>query len=133
MTYKFHSVTYLIFALLLGCVGQQSAPETSPKADILAGLGDNHFTITTENDEVQAYFDRGLILAYAFNHQESAAAFQKAIDTDPLCAMCYWGLAYVLGPNINAPMEPSAVAKAYSAVQRANALSRGISPIEKAA
>ena len=129
MRYKFCLVTNLIFAVLAGCAVQQPAPN----AEILAGLGDNHFTITTGNDKTQAYFDRGLILAYAFNHQESAAAFQKAIDNDPECAMCYWGLAYVLGPNINTLMEPSAVARAYTAVQRAKALSGGVSPVEKAA
>ena len=74
-------------------------------------------------------FDRGLILAYAFNHQEAERAFQKALQIDADYAMCYWGIAYVLGPNINAPMEPLVVAKAYAAIQRALVLSSRVSAL----
>ena len=30
-----------------------------------------------------------------------------AARLDPECAMCYWGAAQVLGPNINAAMDPA--------------------------
>src|SRR3954470_24491008 len=35
--------------------------------------------------------------------------------------MCFWGEAYVLGPNINVPMEASANAPALAALERAQA------------
>ena len=53
----------------------------------------------------QRYFDQGLRLTYAFNHAEALRAFREAQRLDPDCAMCYWGEAFVLGPNINAPMD----------------------------
>ena len=68
------------------------------------GLGSISYKITTANEPAQAYFDQGLRLAYAFNHGEAQRAFRKAQKLDPDCAMCFWGEALVLGPNINLPM-----------------------------
>jgi tetratricopeptide (TPR) repeat protein len=68
--------------------------------------GEHHHPVTTSSAEAQRHFDDGLHLAWGFNHLEAAAAFRKAIAADAECAMCYWGLALVLGPNINAPADP---------------------------
>lgn len=89
---------------------------------LFADLGDLHFPVTTRSPEAQAYFDQGVRLAFAFNHAEARRAFVAAQGLDPECAMCFWGEALVLGPNINAPMFPEAVAPAHTAVQRAQAL-----------
>ena len=51
--------------------------------------------------------NQGLNLAYAFNHAEARRAFREAARLDPNLAMAYWGQALVLGPNINALMEPN--------------------------
>ncbi|MBE9169317.1 hypothetical protein IQ238_17925 [Pleurocapsales cyanobacterium LEGE 06147] len=91
-------------------------------ARLFDNLGNYHFPVSTKNPLAQRYFDRGLILAYGFNHAEAARSFQEAARLDPNCAMCYWGLAYVLGPNINAAMEDEAVPIAYEAIQQAIAL-----------
>ena len=69
--------------------------------------------------QAQAYFDQGLRLTYAFNHGEAQRAFRKAQKLDPACAMCFWGEALVLGPNINLPMQDDAVAPAFAAAQKA--------------
>jgi len=45
--------------------------------------------------------------------------------------MCYWGFAYVLGPNYNAGMEPDHYERAYDAVQKAIALSDNATDLEK--
>lgn len=89
---------------------------------LFTDLGDLHVPITTRSAEAQAYFDQGMRLAFAFNHAEARRAFVAAQGFDPDCAMCFWGEALVLGPNINAPMFPEAVAPAHAAVQRAQAL-----------
>ncbi len=57
--------------------------------------------------------------AWNLNHAEAALSFRHAQKLDPTCAMCYWGEALVLGPNINAPMPDSAVPQAFAAVRRA--------------
>src|SRR5262249_28416944 len=75
-----------------------------------------------------AYFDQGLRLTYAFNHGEAQRAFRKAQRLDPACAMCFWGEALVLGPNINLPMQPDAVAPAFAAASKARALADKATP-----
>ena len=82
---------------------------------LIAGLGTRSFKITTPSKEAQQYFDQGLRLAWNFNHAEAQRAFRTAQKLDPYCAMCYWGEAYVLGPNINVPMDPAANAAAATA------------------
>src|SRR5690606_17090534 len=82
-------------------------------------LGTHHYSITTSNPQAQRYFDQGLRLYYAFNHQEAIRAFTEAVRLDPACAMCHWGVALALGPNINAPMDPTAVEPALAALEQA--------------
>jgi tetratricopeptide (TPR) repeat protein len=96
------------------------------------GLGPITYKITTVNERAQAYFDQGLRLAYAFNHGEAQRAFRMAQKLDPDCAMCFWGEALVLGPNINLPMQEDAVAPAFAAAQKAKALAGKASPREQA-
>ena len=99
---------------------------------IWAGLGSVTYKITTANERAQAYFDQGLRLAYAFNHGEAQRAFRVAQKLDPDCAMCFWGEALVLGPNINRPMQEDAIAPAFAAVQKAKALATKAGPREQA-
>lgn len=96
------------------------------------GLGTLSYKITTRSDEAQRYFNQGLRLAHAFNHGEARRAFRAAQRRDPGCAMCYWGEALVLGPNINAPMSSDAVAPAMAALARAQALAPQSSARERA-
>jgi tetratricopeptide (TPR) repeat protein len=86
------------------------------------GLGTRSYKITTNDPQAQTYFDQGLILTYGFNHDEARRAFREAQRRDPDCAMCFWGEALVLGPNINMPFPEEAVAPAYAAAQKAQAL-----------
>jgi hypothetical protein len=86
---------------------------------IREGLGTHHMRITTTSDSAQMYFDQGLRLSYAFNHPAAIASFRKAAAFDPECAMCYWGVAWASGPNINAALTPEGGAAAHQAVHRA--------------
>ena len=88
-------------------------------APLYDDLGVLSSPITTKSPLAQRYFDQGLRLAYGFNHAEARRAFRTALNHDPDCAMCAWGEALVLGPNINAPMEPEAVAPTLAAVRKA--------------
>lgn len=96
------------------------------------GLGSVTYKITTANAQAQSYFDQGLRLTYAFNHGEAQRAFRKAQKLDPDCAMCFWGEALVLGPNVNLPMQDDAVAPAFAAAEKAQALATKASPREQA-
>ncbi|MFD1096464.1 hypothetical protein [Salegentibacter chungangensis] len=102
------------------------------KAPLFDGLNAVNFPISTKNKEVQRYFNQGLVLAYGFNHAEAARSFYYATKLDPECAMCYWGYAYVLGPNYNAGMEAGNYERAYDAIQKARKLSANTTKKEKA-
>jgi len=109
-------------------VAPEAMPETVPLFD---NLGTHHHAITASK-EAQQYFDQGLRLVYAFNHDEAIKAFKEGARLDPNCAMCYWGIALALGPNINLPMEPTLEPTAYEAVTRAKALASKVSKPEQA-
>ena len=96
------------------------------------GLGSITYKITTSSPQAQAYFDQGLRLTYAFNHGEAQRAFRKAQKLDPACAMCFWGEALVLGPNINLPMAEDAVAPAFATAQKAKELAGNATAREQA-
>lgn len=109
--------------------GTEAATAAPP---LLENLGALHFPVSTVKPSAQRYFDQGLKLAYAFNHAEAARAFRHAQRLDPHCALCYWGEALVLGPNINAPMDAAANGPALDALRRAQALLPAASAKERA-
>ena len=111
---------------------RKSEKPVADEPPLFKDLGGLHFKISTASPLAQAYFDQGLRLTFAFNHAEAARAFRAAQRLDPQCAMCFWGEALVLGPNINAPMFPEAVAPAVAAAQKAMARSSEASDAEKA-
>src|SRR5688572_21521864 len=88
----------------------------------LQNLGAHTFRVSTRNRDAQRFMNQGLNLAYAFNHAEARRAFREAARLDPNLAMAYWGQALVLGPNINAAMEPNEEPQAYELVQQAQKL-----------
>lgn len=75
--------------------------------------------------EAQAWFDHGVRLRWAFEHKESVRAFRKARLLDPSCAMCAWGEAWALGPNLNGGGgDDEAQAAALKAAREARRLAR---------
>jgi tetratricopeptide (TPR) repeat protein len=100
-------------------------------APLLEGLGDHTHKVTTKTPRAQLFFDQGLRLAYAFNHHEAARSFKEAIRLDEDCAMAYWGLALVQGPNLNLPMAEENVAPVYEAIQKAVALKPNVTEAER--
>jgi tetratricopeptide (TPR) repeat protein len=101
-------------------------------AQLFDNLGGYTRKITTATADAQAYFDQGLRLIYAFNHDEAARAFAKSILLDPACAMCYWGAGEALGPNYNMPAMPDRWKVLWEAVQSAQKNAAHASPVEQA-
>jgi tetratricopeptide (TPR) repeat protein len=135
---------------LIGCTRMADAPEISAgtedaTAELVAragaplfdDMGNHHHEITTVDAGAQRYFDQGLIIDFAFNHAESVRSFKAAQQLDPDCAMCYWGEALALGPNINVTSNGKVVmsdderVKAHTAIQRALELKDGVSERER--
>lgn len=109
--------------------GHGHAPGTVP---LLDGLGPWGHTVTTTSSVAQLYFNQGLNLTYGFNHDDAVRSFEEATRLDDQCAMCWWGIAYALGPNINMPMDSAAEARATQAVAEAVRLARAATPRERA-
>jgi tetratricopeptide (TPR) repeat protein len=78
-----------------------SLRETEPYYD----LGSYHRPIETPSPQEQVWFDRGMVWAYAFNHEEALRCFDRALELDPDLAIARWGVAYSIGPNYNKAWE----------------------------
>jgi tetratricopeptide (TPR) repeat protein len=132
---------YLIIALLLlgttTISAQQSdmqmkmGPAEKP-ATLMAGLGSLHHPVSTTKPEAQRFFDQGLSLVFAFNHDEAVRSFKRAAELDPQMAMAWWGVALALGPNINMDVDLAREQAATDAAQKALALAKNKPEIERA-
>ncbi|MEP4947569.1 MAG: hypothetical protein ABJU26_08495, partial [Flavobacteriaceae bacterium] len=110
--------------------GIDTTKQISP---LFENLGNLHFSITTEKERAQRFFDQGLKLSYAFNHAEGHRSFMEAARLDPNSAMSYWGQAFALGPNINDPLpDDDRKNKINEAMEKALRLSSKVSAVERA-
>lgn len=151
------SSSWIVVALALGACGGAPARSEGPRptpasartaaqpapsgftieglargAILFDDLGTHHRSITTSSPEAQAFFDQGLRLGYGFNHDEAARSYARAAELDPSCALCFWGIAYMLGPNYNIPLLPDRARASWEAIERAGALSDRASEVERA-
>ncbi|KAJ5205770.1 Tetratricopeptide TPR2 [Penicillium cf. griseofulvum] len=102
-------------------------------------LGSHNRSVTTSSAETQLWFDRGLIWAFSFNHDEAERCFQRAAESDPNCAMALWGVAYAAGPNYNKAwkfFDPedrrASIEKVNGVLARACKLAIHATPVEQA-
>ncbi|MGH8165645.1 MAG: hypothetical protein ACREQ1_00295 [Woeseiaceae bacterium] len=140
----------ILVASLIACSREappapSTADETTGQGELVAragaplfdDMGDHHHPITTSDAGAQKYFDQGLTIDFAFNHAESVRSFRAAQRLDPDCAMCYWGEALALGPNINVTSNGKVVMSdedrvaAYAAIQKAVQLKDGTTEQER--
>ena len=102
-------------------------------ARLFQGLGDFHRAVTSSSALAQQYFDQGMRLLWAFNHDESTRSFARAAELDPACAACYWGVALTVGPNYNLPaMAETRARVAWEALHEAQQNAAPASAVEQA-
>jgi tetratricopeptide (TPR) repeat protein len=141
--------TLILAVLALGCIAlpsqaqvpthqhyQQTESFDTPSASgavapRLQNVGKHTFTVTTKSEQAQLFMNQGLNLTYGFNHAEAGRAYAEAARLDPNLAMAHWGMALVLGPNINAPMPPEEEPKALEHIRKAQALKAKASQRER--
>tara|TARA_B000000477_G_scaffold13610_1_gene11647 strand:- start:4468 stop:6129 length:1662 start_codon:yes stop_codon:yes gene_type:complete len=129
----------LVVIAVVSCDKEENIQDivTKAGAPLFDGMGDHTHPITTNNKYVQRYFDQGLTIDFAFNHAESARSFRAGQTLDPNCAMCFWGEALALGPNINVTSNGSVIMAdqerlaAYEAIQKALSLKNKVSEKER--
>src|SRR4249919_729169 len=126
----------LVLSMLL-VLGACEAPAprttaTQPAPALFETFGALHRDTGSKVPAAQRYFDQGLRMAYGFNHEAAARSFAEAARLDPDCAMCLWGQALVLGPNINLAMQPEANTPAFEFSRAASALAGHATPADRA-
>ncbi|MFA9272154.1 MAG: tetratricopeptide repeat protein [Baekduiaceae bacterium] len=101
-------------------------------------LGSHTRTTSTTSPAAQAWFDRGLVWCYAFNHEEAIRCFERAAADDPGFALAHWGIAYAVGPNYNKDWEVfpdedlrTSLRRAHQEVMTARDLAANASPVER--
>ena len=119
------------FPIIGAAAAQDHTMSTMKPVAKMTGLGDLHHPVSTKNAEAQEFFDQGLRLIYAFNHDEAARSFQKAAELDPKLAMAYWGIAEAVGPNYNDPASEDRFKQAHEAIQKAVDMSGHASDAER--
>ncbi len=107
-------------------------PAMGERPVLYGNLGYMRLKAGTKSLGAQAWFDQGIRLSFAFNHAEAQRAFREAQKIDPTCALCFWGEALILGPNVNVPMMPEANAPALAALAKAVALAPNAPPRDRA-
>ncbi len=138
---------FIILALTAGACDREETPALSDAAreelvaragaPLFEGMGAHHHPITTSSPGAQRYFDQGLVIDFAFNHAESVRSFRAAQRLDSTCALCFWGEALALGPNINVTSNGKVVMQdeertaAYAAIRKAQALKDHVSEQER--
>ena len=131
----------LIVAITAGSVaaqeshgGDQPLPPSfsQPIALHPKALGPFTRAIASSVPDVQAYFDQGMQMKYAFAELDAARSFREASRRDPACAVCFWGEAWAFGSALNAPMSALSAPHAYAAAQKALALASTARPVERA-
>jgi len=106
----FLSLTWFLFTSL--ALSQEGAGK----------LGTVHFPVSC-NAEAQKGFNRAVALLHSFWTGSSLKAFTAITDTDPGCAMGYWGIAMSLlgNPLANVPRAP-ALKRGWAAVEKAKSI-----------
>ena len=133
------AILSIILPTLSGCAKEESLLDvvTRAGAPLFDGMGDHSHPITSDVAYTQRYFDQGLTIDFAFNHAESARSFKAAQTLDPQCAMCFWGEALALGPNINVTSNGAVIMAdhdrlaAHAAIQKALTLKHTASQQEQ--
>ena len=85
-------------------------PIVSAEEDQYYNIGSIHHKVSSKSDTAQQWFDRGLAMCFAFNHEEAIRCFESAIAEDSSMAMAYWGMVRRLTRRLNREPAPTSTA-----------------------
>jgi tetratricopeptide (TPR) repeat protein len=129
------SAVLLLCTALAGACSSPAKSEDPPKQPepvLFGDLGRHRRAVSTKSAQAQRWFDQGLVLAFAFNHDEAIRSFEECARLDPTCAIAWWGVALCNGPHINNPtMDAEHSRAAWEALTKARGLAAGATPLER--
>jgi tetratricopeptide (TPR) repeat protein len=114
--------------LAAGAAARPWAKEPAAESPLFAGMGDYRAADVSRSAPATRLFEQGMVLTWGFNPAEAARSFAGAVQHDPHCAAALWGLAWTLGPNINADMDAADAPRVDDALRRARALRTHAAP-----
>ncbi|HEY3068257.1 MAG TPA: hypothetical protein VGL09_20905 [Methylomirabilota bacterium] len=78
---------------------------------------------TSCSPAAQAQFERALAMQHSFFFPETVKAFSAIPETDPTCAIAYWGIAISQRPNpLVGPFDAATLKRGLDAVQKGKAI-----------
>ncbi len=96
--------------------------ETHPhRHDTSEKLGDVNFSISC-SPAAQKQFNRATAMLHSFWYDEAEKAYTAVAQTDPKCAMTYWGVAMSLYHPVWAPATAAELQRGLAAVEKAKAI-----------
>jgi len=126
------SVWVLALLWMAGQAAAMAAGAARDHAPLLEGLDGDVLVVDSANTLARRYAQQGIVLVYGFNPAEAARSLEAALVLDPRCAMCAWALAWSLGPNINADMDPQDADRVHGALAQARRHARHAPPVQRA-
>jgi tetratricopeptide (TPR) repeat protein len=112
-------VTVVVFSLV-GTAWAGGA--TAPPGASAEKLGRVLFK-TSCSPEAQKQFERALAMLHSFFFPETVKAFSAIPQTDPSCAIAYWGLAVSIRPNpLVGPFDAATLKRGLEAVEKGKAI-----------
>jgi len=116
-----HSFTCAGAALALAtaaALGQTHDEKTAP----VPQFGHVHF-VTSCSPQAQDEFDRALAMLHSFYYPETIKAFTAVTQTDPSCAIAYWGIAISQRPNpLAGPCDATALKAGLEAIEKGQSI-----------
>jgi hypothetical protein len=95
------STAVLALSVIAACSTLQWRPDSTATAPVIDGFGVGDMQPSRANEAARRLFAQGMAQVYAFNEAEAIRSFKAALAHDRDCALCAWGVAYQMGPNIN--------------------------------
>ncbi len=85
-------------------------------------LGQVHFPVSC-SVAAQQQFERAVTMLHSFFYPETVKAFTAVTETDPQCAMAYWGIAISQRPNpLVGPYDAATLKRGLDAVEKAKSI-----------
>ena len=105
----------------IGVLGHQddAASQSKPKSEKLGTV----LFKTSCTPAAQKEFERALAMLHSFYFPETIKAFSAIPQTDPSCAIAYWGIAVSMRPNpLVGPFDAATLKRGLEAVEKGKAI-----------
>ena len=114
----------LIITLFAGCVAGAVAAHSGDPRTKRQGEEYGHVLFKTScTPEAQKQFERALAMLHSFYFPETVKAFNAIPETDPNCAIAYWGIAISQRPNpLVGPFDAATLKRGLDAIEKGEAI-----------